>query len=559
MLGHEASHGSSLRVLLIEDDDEHAFIVDKAFGKHLPTATVERAINADGALNAVRENRFDIILLDHSLPGATGMELLHTLNSEDVEAPIIMFTSSEGRELVVEALQAGAYDYVVKTAESLFYIPIIAQRAVEKYGIERDQQLLKEQLLEARTDAVKNFEQVSERNRELKETQKELSDAYDRLLEMNRMKSVFMANVSHELRTPLNAIMGYTSLLLDSTYGQLSKKQADCLRRVDRRANDLLRQINDILDFSKFETNRMPLFIEAFAFLEVVEEAERKVRPLTQGAAFEFRTELDEVPTMQSDRQKIRRVLVHLLTNAIKFTETGHVLLKVSHDQDSQSVIVLVEDTGIGIESGDIKSIFTEFHQLDGSSTRQFGGTGLGLSIVKKMVELLGGHVDVSSEPGQGSRFQVRLPILLGPPSVLPASEPPPPDPARQRPERDGLTLLSVDDDQDVIRLVEESLAPEGYSVISARTGGEAIEMAIFNRPDAILLDVALPDMMGWDVLRQLKQNPDTRSTPVIIMSAVDNKELGYSLGAEDYLVKPVDKEQWIASILKVRKSGSSA
>ncbi|MBI3890491.1 MAG: response regulator [Candidatus Wallbacteria bacterium] len=552
---------SGLRVLLVEDDDEHAFIVRKAFGKHLPVAILDRAIDAHEAYKHLDAKSYDIILLDYTLPGTTGLEILRSFPSRGIDCPAIMFTSTGQKELAVEALRSGAYDYVVKTADSLFYIPIIAQRAVEKYGIEREHKMLKDQLLEARTQAEESLRQVSERNVKLRETQRELSSAYDKLLEMNRLKSIFMANMSHELRTPLNAIIGYTSLLLDNIYGGINQRQQECLQRMNRRANELLHQINSILDFSKFEANRMPLFIESFSLREVVAEAEETVRPLLQDAQVRFTMDVGDIPRMRSDRHKVRQILVNLLSNAFKFTEKGDVALAVGYDSSSEMVELTVQDTGIGIREEDLQHIFEEFRQVDGSSTRRFGGTGLGLSIVKKLLELLGGEIYVSSKPEHGSTFRVKLPLALGPAPSAPEPEPtvfslPELGTSVTRAADTGSrSVLSIDDDEDVIKIVEESLAPEGYSVLGAASGREGLRMAMSSQPSVILLDIALPDMIGWDVLRELKQNPETRNTPVIVMSVIDNKALGFSLGAADYLIKPVGKNKWVESVRRVLQS----
>ena len=545
-----------LKVLLVEDDDQHAFIVTRAFGKHLPQAVIDRGRNAEEAQALLAARTFDILLLDHTLPGMTGLELLHTLPDRGVDIPVIMFTSSGDRELAVNALRAGAYDYVVKTADSLFYIPIIAQRAVEKHGIEREHRLLKAQLIEAQSETERNCRQISEQNVRLRETQKELSSAYDKLLEMNRLKSVFMANMSHELRTPLNAIIGYTSLLLDRIYGVISPRQEECLQRMNRRANELLHQINGILDFAKFEANRMPLFIENFLVSEVVAEAEDTVRPLLKDVQFKFETRIVDAPQMRSDRHKVRQILVNLLSNAFKFTKQGQVSLEVSHHAPEGTIEFVIRDSGIGIRESDLTQIFEEFHQVDGSSTRRFGGTGLGLSIVKKMLDLLGGRVHVTSQFGQGSCFQVFVPQMvgsaseaLGVSSLFGASEEPRvPSPTTSVPK----LVLAIDDDEDVLKIIEESLVPDGYSVLGAATAQEGFELAVTRNPAVIMLDIALPDRSGWDLLREFKQHPVTRATPVLVMSVIDNRALGFSLGAADYLIKPVPQAKWLDAVRRV-------
>ncbi|MFN3431842.1 MAG: response regulator, partial [Candidatus Sericytochromatia bacterium] len=359
----------------------------------------------------------------------------------------------------------------------------------------------------------------------------------------NRLKSEFLANMSHELRTPMNSIIGFTELVLTKKSAQVDPRSRGDLEVVLRNAQNLLALINDILDISKIEAGKTTLFPSAVDLAEVVggvigtteQIAAEKGLTLTLAAS-------EPLGAFVTDEAKLRQILLNLVSNAIKFTAQGGIAISIRPSGDEQ-VAIVVADSGIGIAPDDQRVVFEEFRQVDASSTREAGGTGLGLAIARKLAQLLGGDITLESTLGVGSRFTVTLPRLL-PSSALQAVAPVPP--ARIADQRmDGKhVILSIDDEPDVLRLISEKLTDSSYVVVPATTGESGIALAKQLKPFAITLDVLMPKMDGWTVLQALKQDPETRDIPVVILSIIENQVLGFSLGASAYLPKPIDRTE---------------
>ena len=275
---------------------------------------------------------------------------------------------------------------------------------IENERLARELQVLNEGLEERIRLAT---EELEERNRRLEWQSRELQKA-------SRLKSEFLASMSHELRTPINAMLGYTALLREEIYGQLNEKQEGALRKIYGASQHLLALINDILDLSKIEAGKMPVRIESVRLEAVVAELSQTIEPMVREKKLDYRTEVSEdLPAMETDRTKVKQILLNLLSNAVKFTHEGQVIVRASPMKDGQRVQIEVRDTGIGIKQDDMEAIFDDFRQVDQSSTRKYGGTGLGLSITRKLVRLMGGTVEVKSEFGKGSVFRVELPVTL--------------------------------------------------------------------------------------------------------------------------------------------------
>ncbi len=376
---------------------------------------------------------------------------------------------------------------------------------------------------------------------ELRETEEQLASAKAAAEDANLAKSQFIANMSHELRTPLSAVIGYAEMLEEEAE-EIEGGDAFLgdLRKINSNARHLLSLINDVLDLSKIEAGKMEVQAEDFELCHVLHEVAGTVEALVERRNNKLVVECpDDLGVAHSDNVKIRQCLFNLLGNAAKFTENGTITLAAHRDGDC--FVLSVADTGIGMTPEQLQKLFQRFTQADASTTRRFGGTGLGLAITRAFATMLGGRIDVTSEPGKGSTFTLRIPVDIR----LARTEPD--DPAAQRgeaaaAEQDGIAglVLIVDDDAATRDLVSRFLRREGFAVRCAQDGAEGLAMARELRPVAILLDVMMPRMDGWAVLSALKADPDLAETPVVMVTVVQERGLAFSLGAEDYLNKPV-------------------
>ena len=362
-----------------------------------------------------------------------------------------------------------------------------------------------------------------------------------RLQEASTAKSRFLASMSHELRTPLNAIIGFSELLIDEPReGYEPSRRQLFLDHIHNGGQHLLALINDILDLSKVEAGQMELKRSTFDLRLLASTTIDSVRPLLSQKGQELALEAPDELTTFADERKVRQMLLNLVSNAIKFTpQGGRITVSLARTEDT--VTVSVADTGIGIAAQDLAKLFTEFEQIDNGPGRQQQGTGLGLALTKRLVELHGGSVGVESEPGHGSRFFFTMPDIATP--AEPAHEG---DDAST--QDDGRLVLVVEDSEPAAALLAEMLRQAHYRVAIERSGERAVRRAIELRPHAITLDLMLPKVEGWEVLRALKETPATRDIPVVIISVLGDHSVGFALGADDYLVKPVSRD----ALLKV-------
>jgi signal transduction histidine kinase/DNA-binding response OmpR family regulator len=384
----------------------------------------------------------------------------------------------------------------------------------------------------------------------------ELAAARDEAVRASQAKSDFLASMSHELRTPLNAIIGYSEMLLEEAHGAGAEDLQPDLEKIRGAGKHLLTLINDILDLSKIEAGKMDVFVEEFDVASMLAEVEAIAQPLMAKNAntFEIRRAPD-LGTMRSDQTKVRQNLFNLLANAAKFTKEGRVTLDVgrSPGKDGRAWLEFrVSDTGIGITPAQMAKLFQAFGQADAATTRTYGGTGLGLAITKHFCRMLGGDVTVESEHGRGSTFTLRLPARHD-------------EPAGRRVVGAEVaaggagTVLVIDDEQAVHALLERELAARGYRVVHAGGGREGLRLARAVRPDAITLDVIMPEFDGWAVLRELKADPELREIPVVLVTILGDREMGYALGAADYLIKPIDTEALLRVLERFRTAGGRA
>ncbi len=400
-----------------------------------------------------------------------------------------------------------------------------------------------------------NLEQtVAARTADLESAVDAAEEARAQAQAANQTKSAFLANMSHELRTPMNAIIGYSEMLLEESEDTGEKWMQADLDRILTSARHLLHLINDILDLSKIEAGRMTVYLEAVDVVQAVRDVSGTVTPLV--AKNNNRLELDcpaDIGVMRTDLTKLRQTLFNLLSNAAKFTEHGVITLRVRR-RDDGLISFAVLDTGIGMASHQMDKLFEDFVQADTSTTRKYGGTGLGLAISRKFCRMLGGDITVESTPGEGSKFTALLPseaseaALIDPTTPTAPASPPGHGPAS--PGSRG-TVLVVDDDPNSRDLLRRLLEKEGFTVAAAAGGAEGLTRAREIQPDLIALDVMMPSMDGWAVLTALKADPATAAIPVVMVTMVEDRPMGFALGASDYLSKPVEKSRLLDAVAR--------
>jgi PAS domain S-box-containing protein len=406
-----------------------------------------------------------------------------------------------------------------------------------------------------------------------KRVQAELAQARDAAEAANRAKSQFIANMSHELRTPLSAVIGYSEMLEEEVAELGQPGVLDDLRKIESNARHLLALINDVLDLSKIEAGRMEVHPERFDVGKLVDDAAGTVQALV--ARRHNRLVVEKGPdlgAMRSDLVKVRQCLFNLLSNAAKFTEHGEITLRAERVAaggpaggagrvagTGPSIVFTVRDTGIGMTQEQLGKLFERFVQADASTTRKFGGSGLGLAITRAFCRMLGGEVAVDSDLGRGTTFTIRLPVDVSAhgPDEQPAA--PVEAAAELHPDEQPLdTVLVIDDDPNARELLSRFLRREGFGVRTAADGESGLATARLIKPAAILLDVMMPHVDGWAVLSALKADPEVASIPVVMITFVQQRGLGFSLGAADYVSKPIDWQR-LREVLERYRGASAA
>ena len=520
-----ATDTGQIRILCM--DDEQGILDLLTFELTSHGYQVVTAHDGEEGIEKFKEGKFNIVISDIKMPKLSGLDVLPVLKNIDPNVEIIMTTGFGTIDMAVESIKNGAYDFISKPY---------------------------------------NLDELYSRIEKALERQK-LSSEIVSLKELHRLKSEFLANTSHELRTPMNAIIGYTSLLLDGIYGALTEKQQSVLKRIATNSNNLLHLINNILDISKLTAGKITLYVEEFQLSEALSEVVDAMESLAKEKNIFLKlNEVTDKIVMTGDRTRLKQIIINLIGNSIKFTNNGGVTVNVECKQlieapppnnkaDMSQICISVTDTGIGIKPENQETIFEEFRQGDASTTREYGGTGLGLTIVKKLVELMGGFVSVASEPGKGSVFSVTLPCRCS--DTLPVDNAAPGDLAENILDSRKKIILSIDDDPEVHRILKDTLAQTEYTLMGALNSDEGISLAKQLHPFAITLDILMPHRDGWSTLQALKDDEETMNIPVVILSVMENKALGFSLGSADYISKPFERKTLLDRLGKLANASA--
>ncbi len=542
-----------------------------ALGRDKPRHLVISPGIADGSVNAVMELGFlrqvderVLTLLEQASP-SIAIAVRSAKYRSDLQA-LLEETQRQSEELQVQGEELRVSNEELEE-QSRALKESQSRLEQQQAELEQTNSQLEEQALQLETqrdDLERTTASVQLKARELEQA--------------SRYKSDFLANMSHELRTPLNSSLILAKLLADNTDENLTDEQVKYAKTIQSSGNDLLNLINDILDLSKIEAGHVDIKPEPVAIERLANNLRRVFQPIAADKKLDFIVEIaaDGPTAIETDAQRLEQVLKNLLSNAFKFTEVGKVTLAIRSDRKDQ-VSLAVTDTGIGISEEQQRSVFEAFHQADATISRKYGGTGLGLSISRELLRLLGGTLQLTSRPGQGSTFTVVIPQSYDPAKVLPrepantaaaappfvagmeeASAAPRPRAIRRvSDDREQLSdtkriLMVIEDDESFATILRDLSRERGFQSLVAGTAEEAMAMAKQFMPSAILLDVGLPDQSGLSVLDRLKRDVQTRHIPIHIVSAGDHTETAFALGAVGYMAKPVKREQLVEALQKL-------
>jgi len=515
---------------------------------------------------------------DERINGVIELGFLRALDERDVEL-LELIASNIGTSIEAARYRQRLQEVLAETQQLNEELQVQQEELkTANEELEEQSRILKDSQAHLETQQVEleqTNEQLAEqrdamdrKNNELNDAQVELEQRADELQRSSRYKSEFLANMSHELRTPLNSSLILAKLLSENAEENLTEEQVKFAESIYSAGNDLLNLINDILDISKVEAGKLEVRPETASVPRLVEGLSSLFQPLTADKGLDFKVELQPgaPQSLFTDRQRVEQILKNLLSNAIKFTERGQVGLSVSA-QAGAGIAFAVQDSGIGIAADQQESIFEAFRQADGTTNRRYGGTGLGLSISRDLATLMGGSISVASEPGRGSVFTLVLPehysegaqplqapmptaTLLPPRAPQPLAEVPKVAPTprfaddRDKAPFNGRCILVVEDEANFAHILFDLAHELGYHCLVAHGADEGYKLATQFIPDAILLDMRLPDHSGLTVLQQLKEHAQTRHIPVHVISVEDRVEAAMHMGAVGYAVKPTSREE---------------
>jgi signal transduction histidine kinase len=399
---------NSLKILIVDDDAVDRMAIERSLHKTDLQFELREAENSESAVHILESVAFDCVFLDYWLPDQDGLHLIKTLKRMGITVPLVVLTGQGDEQIAVDIMKAGASDYLSKSRISPERLARILRNVVRLHRAELSAMQANQKLRETN-------QQLLEQNKALAEQRAQIELQNIKLVEVSELKSQFLATISHELRTPMNAIMGFSQLLLQQYPDPLTPSQADMVERVFQNSQNLLEMLNEVLDFSKVESGHLMLNPEDFNIGHLVFLTVEELKALAIKKKIDVKVENRlENPLVFSDQECIRRILTNLVSNAVKFTDEGSVLISVASISQADQIVLSVQDTGIGIPAQSLSLIFEPFRQVDQTVTRQYSGTGLGLAITDSLVKAIGGTVNVESQIGVGSKFWVQFPRRLG-------------------------------------------------------------------------------------------------------------------------------------------------
>ncbi len=442
----------------------------------------------------------------------------------------------------------------VVTAETMAIIADQLRRQTSRSPFEevqrQNQELLRamQELKERQEELEALNRELAERNRGMVALHAELDEKILHLARANKLQARFLSNMTHEFRTPINSILALSRLLIERVDGELTQEQEKQVAFIQKAAENLSDLVNDLLDIAKIEAGKTVVTPEEFHVEDLFSALRGMLRPLLVNPAVELVFETSEgLPLLHTDEGKLSQILRNLISNAIKFTEKGQIRVSARLADGGKNVLFSVSDTGVGIAAEHLEHIFEEYYQVDSPLQKKAKGTGLGLPLTKKLAELLGGWVSVESTPGVGSTFSALIPAVYAKGRDQEPAAAPTPDSTRR-------PVLVVEDDEATVVIYEKYLKGSGFQVLSVRTVAEARELIKKTPPVAVILDILLPGQSGWDFLAEVKSEEATRDIPVFVVSVLDEHKKGFSMGAEDFVVKPVDRKWLLAKLRDVAR-----
>lgn len=513
-------------IMIVDDNPQNLHVLDKLLTEN--SYNVRPALDGAVALNAIKSVCPDLVLLDIRMPDPDGYEVCRQIKSDKrtADIPVIFISALDAPEDKIRGFEAGGVDYITK--------PFQREEVLARVRTHLSLKLAKEILKRSNEELEKIVGQRTA----------ELARAKDAAELANKAKSEFLANISHEIRTPLNAIIGYSSLL-NSMISDETQKQY--LNVIESGGKSLLILMDDIITLSKIEAGKMVIRYESSDIRLIFRQIQQIFSPRMIEKKIDFRVCVsDEIPEkLMADQSCLRQCLLNLVGNAVKFTEKGYIrlLAELSHSEhnpEGTDLVITVEDTGIGIPPESHDKIFEAFRQHDGGLNRKYGGPGIGLTIVKRMAEMMNGTVLLESEPDKGSIFKILLRNIRYPKAA--------PEPKTEKPADapvsigKGTVILVADDFKFNRELIRTYLGRSGAEVIEAENGKEALRLAKAQKPHAVLMDISMPVMDGYEATRRIKNDDELKHIPVIAVTgfaAPEDKERALSFGFDGFLAKP--------------------